>query len=142
MSHLSLPSVLVVDDSDDDRFIMKMVFKRHKITEHLFEARNGQEALDFLIREKNKSELISGFPPVLILLDINMPKMNGFEFLEAFQKLRQESEVFSQVCVSMCSSSLREEDRAKSASYDCVKGFLTKPFDEKSIQDVVQFVTG
>jgi CheY-like chemotaxis protein len=142
MSELPIPSVLVVDDSDDDRFIMKMVFKRNKIAEHLFEARNGQEALDFLLKEKDRVEPISGFPPVLILLDINMPRMNGFEFLEAFKELSAEHAVFSKVVVSMCSSSIREDDKNRSAQYDCVKGFITKPFDEKALAKIVQFVTG
>ena len=70
-----LECILLIDDDDEDNFYHKIVIERMNITKRIEVAYNGLEALEFLQKE---SQII----PELIFLDINMPKMNGWEFLE------------------------------------------------------------
>ncbi|MEI8669450.1 response regulator [Pseudoalteromonas sp. B131b] len=88
--------------------------------------KDGQEALEFLENyEANKKEHPDGFPPILIFLDINMPRVNGIQFLDEFAKLRKVIEISSCV-VMMFSSSEREEEKKIIMAHDFVKGYLVK----------------
>ena len=72
--------VFVVDDDDDDRYFLKNAFKEHPTPCELIEFENGQELLDFLERDAEAAL------PDLIILDLNMPRLNGFATLEQVKK--------------------------------------------------------
>src|ERR1700741_4670028 len=78
-----LECILLVDDDHEDNFFHKLVIERMDITKKIEVAKNGIEALEYL---KADHHVI----PELIFLDINMPKMNGWEFLEEYQHLSPE----------------------------------------------------
>jgi CheY-like chemotaxis protein len=111
---MSAPTVLVVDDSEIDQFIAKHMLEKCAPTYNILQAFDGQEALDVLVQ--------TGFPPKLILLDINMPRMNGLEFLAEYEK----SELLKSDVV-MLTSSFQDSDRNKCLAHKCVKQYLTKP---------------
>ncbi|PRY84782.1 PAS domain S-box protein [Mongoliibacter ruber] len=111
---------------DDDKLIHLM--NKHVISKSNFHSSpisflNGNEALKY-IRENQNSE-----KPFLVFLDINMPEMNGWQFLEALEK----EKFNSLVSVIMLSSSVNIEDKIKSKDYNPVLGFLSKPL---KIQDL------
>jgi CheY-like chemotaxis protein len=120
------PPILIIDDDEVDRYVLKRLIKETQLPLNIFEKKDGQEALEFLQNyEENKKQDPDGFPPVLIFLDINMPRVNGIQFLEEFSKLREIIEVDSCV-VMMFSSSAREEEKEKIMTYDFVKDYLVK----------------
>ncbi len=114
-------NILLVEDDEVDVMNVKRAFKKYKITNPLFLAGNGIEAL-YMLQSQN------GEPPLvpenrrLILLDLNMPKMNGLEFL---QELRQNEELKRTPVIVLTTS---DEDRDRIEAYNLnVAGYILKP---------------
>jgi CheY-like chemotaxis protein len=78
------------------------------------------------------------FPPSLILLDINMPAMNGFEFLEAYQSLLTTQKIYPSPTVIMFTSSEEENDKEKAMRFPFVKDYLVKPLSPEKVNKLVQ----
>jgi len=126
-------SILVVDDNESDRLLAKFAIEDSGLTDNVYFSNDGKEALEFIEDyEKNKSAYNADYPPTLILLDINMPGMTGFEFLESYSKFN-EDERYNSVVVLMLTSSHSEDDMEKAKKFKAVKGFLTKPVDEDNL---------
>ncbi|MEL0659667.1 response regulator [Psychromonas arctica] len=120
------PPILIVDDDEVDRYVLKRLVKASGLDLTIFEKIDGKEALDFFEDyEENKRLHPDSYPPILIFLDINMPRVNGIEFLEKFSHLRKLIEIDSCVII-MFSSSEREEDKKKIMAYDFVKDYVVK----------------
>lgn len=122
--------ILLVDDNDDDVVLLTESFKESRFLNLLQVVHDGTEALAYLRRE---GPFQSARTPGLILLDINMPKMNGFEVLRAIKadpNLRT-------IPVIMLTTSTRDEDIAR--SYDCgACSFVSKPVDLDKLKDVIK----
>lgn len=114
-------NILLVEDDEVDVMTVKRAFKKGNITNPLYVAGNGLEALKMLRGEAGKPSLV----PVdrrIILLDLNMPKMNGLEFLKV---LRADS-VIGHIPVVVLTTSNEEKDRVQ--AYDLnVAGYILKP---------------
>jgi CheY-like chemotaxis protein len=83
----TLNCVLLVDDDECDNFFHRRVIAKAGICNHIEIAINGKEALDFLTNKgRNTQSENSFFQPELIFLDLNMPVMDGWKFLEEYQK--------------------------------------------------------
>ncbi len=120
------PPVLIVDDSEIDRYILKRLLKESGLDLTIFEKIDGKEALEFFEDyEENRKKYPDLYPPILIFLDINMPRVDGIEFLETFSHLRKYIQVDSCVII-MFSSSERKEDKEKIMAYDFVKDYVVK----------------
>ena len=120
-------SIMIVDDDEVDRYTIKRLLKSGGINVPLEEAGDGEEAIQFFKNaETNRARLGDGFPPVVVFLDINMPRMNGFEFLDAFKKLRDENEGYDTVVFLMVTSSDNIQDKERASQYDFVKGYINK----------------
>jgi CheY-like chemotaxis protein len=110
-------NILLVDDDDIAIMGMKRVLKKRHIDNPLFVASDGIEALDLL-----RGATGSGVPkPYLILLDLNMPRMNGFEFLEAIRN----DEEFKRSIVFVLTTSNDEQDKLRAYEKN-VAGFVVK----------------
>ena len=119
--------ILLVDDDEVDVMNVKRAFKTHGIANPLYIAGNGLEALSMLRGENNKT--LRPLPKI-ILLDINMPKMNGIEFLK---ELRDDPEL-QKMCVLVLTTSDEERDRV--AAYELnVSGYILKSIDTKDFLD-------
>lgn len=122
---MSFKSVLIVEDSDEDQFLNSMIIDEFDAGIEVHQAYNGQEALDLLEQ---------GIRPDLILLDINMPLMDGFGFLDGFTE-KYGDRVSSQVVI-MLSSSGQTGDIRKAKSYACVKDYLLKPLTSEMLKKI------
>jgi len=83
-------AIMIVDDNESDRYVLKRLLKAAGIEAAVVEASDGRSAIDLLNDKESWQKTGATFPPALILLDINMPRMNGLEFLDEFSKIRKD----------------------------------------------------
>jgi CheY-like chemotaxis protein len=114
-----IANILLVEDDMLDVINVERTLKRINAEHRLFVAKNGQEALDML--RGNRAEKIDPLPSI-IMLDINMPKMNGMEFLA---ELRQDEEL-KHIKVFITTTSDEDTDRSLSNELG-VSGYIVKP---------------
>lgn len=131
--------VMMIDDDEVDRYLLKRMLDKLDLTNHIFEATNGQTALDYLTDNHNQNISPVYFPPKVIFLDINMPIMNGFEFLDAFASLRENNPIYTSSVLTMFTSSENDRDKMKASEYDFVKGYLVK--DNLSLPELEKILT-
>ncbi|MGE5195068.1 MAG: response regulator, partial [Deltaproteobacteria bacterium] len=125
--------ILLVDDNDDDVVLLEESFRDSKFLNLLQVVHDGEEALAYLRREGNYR---SARTPGLVLLDINMPKRNGFEVLQEMKS----DPLLRTIPVVMLTTSTRDEDIAR--SYDggaC--SFVSKPVSFEKLKEVIKQFT-
>jgi CheY-like chemotaxis protein len=127
MSKLS--SILLVDDDKTTNFLNRLLLNDLAVAQQVLTAENGQEALR-VIKEQCESDKC----PALILLDVNMPVMNGFEFLEAYGEL--DLTYKQSIIVIMLTTSLHPRD-VKRLTGMPIQGFLSKPLTKAMVQELV-----
>lgn len=119
---MSAPCILMVEDDELDRFILRRALLKRWPRARLIEAGDGLDAIAVL-------NALEGTPPDLIMLDINMPRMGGLEFLEAYYA----DGGHAVPIVMMLTSSNREDDRHAAGRYPCVREYLIKPIDRSTV---------
>ena len=133
--------MLLVDDNEPDRVYCKIMLEEAGGFLEVIEATAGDEALQlFLDYEQSRIKFPGAFPPTIVFLDINMPRMDGFEFLEAYQQTYKALEYVKEhpSIILMVTSSSLEQDMARAKAFPFVKGYLVKPIsveDAESIRD-------
>lgn len=124
-------NILIIDDDNVFIFLSKKFFSRHAVDCNVFTCCNGKEGIDFIHNNlRSKTPL-----PEIILLDINMPVFNGWDFLEEFILLPQEQ--ISKSDIFILTSSIREDDKEKSKNYFIVKEFISKPLTPQIMQRII-----
>ncbi len=116
---------IVVDDSKLDCFIAEKIIQNTGRCESVRTFQQASDALSYI------KDLPAHNPGTILFIDIQMPVMNGFEFVEAFEQLPQE--IKSAYIIYMLSSSINENDIAKVKGYPSVKQFLNKPLTGKTM---------
>jgi len=128
-----LETVLCVDDDPITLMLCKKVIMKSNFSKNIYSAINGEDALKFFDNLINKQDSeIKDFPQ-LIFLDLNMPVMNGWEFLSVFSK-NQYLENFSKTKVVVLSSTIDPNDIEKSKEYPMVVEFLSKPITTEILE--------
>ena len=123
--------VLLVDDDQTTNFLNKLLLTRLGVTEQVLTATNGEEALRVLAQQCNELATY----PLLILLDMNMPVLNGLAFLEAYTQLP--STVQDAIIIVMLTTSLHPVDLARAQQLP-IAGFLNKPLTEEKVADLLR----
>ncbi len=131
MKHNTL-TILLVDDDKVDVMAVKRSFRELKIANPIVEAHNGIEALDRLRGENGHEKVLS---PCLVLLDLNMPRMGGVEFLD---KLRRD-EALRSTLVFVITTSGAEEDRARAYNMN-VAGYVLKHRPGQSFLEAISML--
>lgn len=120
--------ILAVDDCETNHFLSEVLIEKFLPNSKIHQVYDGLEAMDWL--------KTSGIEPDVILLDINMPRMDGHEFLEKFSKERAECSPI----VVMLTSSEREDDRKRALAYDFVKDYILKPLTQESVERIAKAI--
>lgn len=124
-----LNCILLVDDDSDDNFFHKIIINEMNIVNQIDVVMNGVEALKYL---KNENQL----PPDIIFLDINMPKMNGWEFLEHYKHLNLAQK--AKVVIVILTTSANPDHIQKAKEIEDVTGFETKPLTKEMLTKLLQ----
>ncbi len=133
-----ITSLLIVDDNSFDILYTKKVLEKTGQFEHVYSVTDGAEALAlFQDYEASRREHPEAFPPLVILLDINMPLMNGFEFLSAYAALEINVAHDPSVIVMLTSSSF-EKDRNKALQDPLVKDYIVKPMTRQRAVELAE----
>lgn len=119
---------MLIDDNALDQKLYLRLIKRSGLVETLHQMESAEAALAFF-RDPDQ--------PVIdaILLDIRMPRMDGFEFLE--RATTELADGFAEIAVIMLTTSMSAQDRARADGFDIVKGYITKPLTEAHLQMII-----
>lgn len=129
MVSLRLNSVLLVDDDKINNYINERLIKKLNFSESIKVVTNGQEAIEYLEGELSLDRPL----PQLILLDINMPVMDGFEFIEAFKKIKYNQ----RVVIVVLTTSTNYKDIEKINNAEEVAGYINKPLTEQKLLEAI-----
>ncbi|WP_316746693.1 response regulator [Pedobacter gandavensis] len=124
--------LLVIDDDDINIFIIKKIVEKTGYNVEMVAKTNGQMAVDYINMTLSLQESL----PQLILIDINMPVLNGWEFLDAYGALN----IDQKIDMYMLSSSVYENDIEKAKTYQTVKGFISKPLSIERLSELFKIV--
>jgi CheY-like chemotaxis protein len=129
----AISCTLLVDDDETTNYLNQTLLRRMAVTDTVLVAGNGQEALDLL--HTHCDQAASPTCPTLILLDMKMPRMNGFEFLQAYaQRPLTDNPA---VVIIMLTTSLNPNDVEQMQGLP-IAGYLTKPLTTEKIRRILQ----
>lgn len=114
-------TIWVIDDDIIYQIIVNKIIEKSEMFSSISSFKNGKEALDAVTNSFNDNETL----PDIILLDINMPIMDGWEFMEGMTLLKPS--ITKQIIVYVVSSSIAVEDKNKAKTYPDILGYLSKP---------------
>ncbi len=120
--------IALVDDDEVTNFLNKRLVESTGLFNHVLTFGNGKEILDYMM-EENEIE------PNVILLDINMPIMNGFEFLERHKELPTSNK--ADVIIAMLTTSLLDKDKAKAEKLDITE-YVEKPLSNDKLKQLLE----
>lgn len=125
--------ILLIDDDEINNFISIKLIKKALSNAEISSCLNGKLAIEELTEmQKNSPEKLPDF----ILLDINMPIMNGWEFLDEYKRLNIDTTGKSKIFI--ISSSVFSNDISRAKSYPLVKNFISKPLSVEKIREMLE----
>lgn len=129
---------LVIDDSEVDRYLARRILAKSGAADRIFEIPSAVAALDLLSnRVEFEAKCGPCPPPVVLMLDINMPRMNGFEFLEELAERVERGEIATDcLAVAIYTSSSDQRDIERALKYPLVVDYITKPVTVEAISRI------
>ncbi len=124
----------IIDDDEIYLFSVKKVIELNNLSDKVLEFKNGQEAIEFFSQNQQDEDAL----PDVIFLDINMPVMNGWEFIEEFKKIQPA--MSKSITLFVVSSSVDKSDVEKAKSLDPVFDYLTKPITASQLKNIYSAV--
>lgn len=128
----ALKNVCLIDDDKIYQFTATMILEATGLTNSIAAFLNGKDAINFL---KDPNTTLNSQLPDIIFLDINMPVMNGWEFLEEFQQFS--ASLSQPIKIYLVSSSVDESDINKSKNYPSVTDYVIKPLNRDKYRQLL-----
>jgi CheY-like chemotaxis protein len=120
--------IVLVDDEHVSVFVTKKILEREGLANEVHAFEQPEEALHYVQRS------VPGNAPDVILLDLNMPGLNGWDFLEALQPY--EAQLLGQCFIYILTSSLNPADTIRSSEFPLVSGLIHKPLDKIQVRTI------
>ncbi len=121
---MEIQKIVIVDDDPPNNYLCELMIRLHHPGMDVQSFTNPVEGLAYL----KSLTLDHSF---LVLLDLNMPEMNGWQFLDEFQQKNPAASLY------ILTSSINPLDEEKAAGYSCVRGYLSKPITTENIQEIL-----
>lgn len=132
-----LNCILLVDDDEATNFFNKIIIDKSGVAEHVEITWNGREALEYLTNKGKYTGQNDKYPnPDLILLDINMPKMDGWDFLDEYEKLDDEQK--ARIIIVMLTTSFNPDDKERAEKIPIINGFKNKPLSANMLNEILE----
>lgn len=126
-----IKNVCVVDDDELFQFVMRQHLERLELVEEIHKFTDGEQALNYIRQNQHDGELL----PDLILLDVNMPYMDGWQFMREFVQLDLPAD--KHIRVYILTSSTHESDLQKAKEFPTLAGYLVKPIGKNIIKELL-----
>ncbi len=123
---------MLIDDNEIDNLINQKMIEASGITQHIYTHTGARSAIEFLNNIEGLEGLSSQVLPDVIFLDIDMPLMDGFQFLDEFEQMGDE--IKNKCRVVMLTSSINPQDVNKSKKYSYVKKYINKPLSHQNLE--------
>lgn len=132
-----LNCVLLIDDDEPTNFLSRMLIEEANCTEQIQVVQSGQDALNYIKNSEQFAGKNKNLPtPDLIFLDINMPAMNGWEFLAKYAELEKRQK--DKIIMVMLTTSLDPDDEVKAKNMADVTDFRRKPLTKKMVDEILE----
>lgn len=125
-------TVFIVDDDEITQFLLSHKIEDHGFAEEYRSIKKATDAIAYLEENKNSPQAL----PDLIFLDINMPEMNSWQFLERYESIAQSISKKIHICI--LTSSLFERDVERAKKHPRVQEYLTKPIQEDTLNKLLE----
>ena len=130
-----LSCVLLIDDDEPTNYYNSLILEEAGCADHVEALQSGQKALEYLTNSEQRPGSVNDYPcPELVFLDINMPAMNGWEFLDKYRELKMNQK--NNIILIMLTTSLFSEDVLKAMKIPEIAGFESKPLTLEIIDKI------
>lgn len=130
-----LKCILLIDDDEPTNFLNKLILKEMNCAEKIEVAQSGREAINFLTTSRSDKELKNLLMPDIVFLDINMPAMDGWEFIDIFDVFNSQRK--KKAVTIMLTTSLNPDDEIRSQTFDQINGYRRKPLSRQMMEEIL-----
>lgn len=120
---------MLIDDNEIDNFINQKMLEGTNFAEKIFVYSSGKSALEYFKNIEQDKQLMKELMPDFIFLDINMPVIDGFQFLQEFQSINEKAGNIAKICI--LTTSINPSDRLRSLENKLVMSYVNKPLSEE-----------